>query len=496
MKLARRLVLYLMVVVVSLLTLDAYLTVRRELREFEDSLRRESRLLGIVMASQVADVWRRDGIAEVHRLIEDTNRVERLVRVRWVWLDAERDDASAPRLSPGRFSPLAAAEAKHLRGKGRSGGEYLYTYVPIPVGSGRPAALELAASLAPMHAYARNTWIRNGVLIGVVLVVCSSLVFWLGATMVGRPIKELVLQARKIAAGDLTDGKEVTTSSGDEIGEMADELNEMFGQLRKSQRRLQQETERRVEALEQLHHADRLATIGKLSCGLAHELGTPLNVIAGRARMLMAPEVPPEKSVEYARTIRSQSERMTGIIQDLLTFSRRRRPEKSIVDLEKTVCRVVTLLRPEAHARGVTLRLGEQPDAAAWVLADADQIQQVLTNLIMNGLQAVSRGGTVEVGLSRGRAAPPDALPADARDVFRLSVRDDGPGISPQDLDHIFDPFFTTKKAGEGTGLGLSVAHDIVREHEGWFSVQSEPGTGSCFSIHLPAREGPCTDAS
>jgi signal transduction histidine kinase len=117
---------------------------------------------------------------------------------------------------------------------------------------------------------------------------------------------------------------------------------------------------------------------------------------------------------------------------------------------------------------------------------DGGQVQQVLTNLVMNGLQAMKRPGTVRVRAAEVRATPPASEGGDEADYVRLDVEDEGDGIAPDVLPHVFEPFFTTKDVGEGTGLGLSVSYGLVRDHGGWIGVRSEPGRGSCFSIYLP----------
>ena len=121
---------------------------------------------------------------------------------------------------------------------------------------------------------------------------------------------------------------------------------------------------------------------------------------------------------------------------------------------------------------------------------DAGQLQQALTNLIVNGMQAMKQGGVLRVRLGRERALPPADLGGPEAEWVRLDVRDEGEGIAPEVLPHVFEPFFTTKDVGEGTGLGLSVSYGLIRDHGGWISVSSEPGRGSCFSIFLPGEAG------
>jgi signal transduction histidine kinase len=230
-------------------------------------------------------------------------------------------------------------------------------------------------------------------------------------------------------------------------------------------------------------------TVGKLASGIAHELGTPLNVVAGRARMIMEPDVTPEEVQNNARIVVEQSERMTRIIRQLLDFARRRGPQKAPCNLAQVARQTVSLLRPLAEKRGVQAAV-LAPDDLADVEADGSQIQQVLTNLVVNAVHAMDKGGTVTVTLTDEDATPPPDHGGVRARWLRVDVADSGKGIAPEHLSHIFEPFFTTKDVGEGTGLGLSVAYGMVREHGGWIAVRSQLGQGSTFSVYLP-RGGP-----
>jgi signal transduction histidine kinase len=179
---------------------------------------------------------------------------------------------------------------------------------------------------------------------------------------------------------------------------------------------------------------------------------------------------------------------MTRIIRQLLDYARRGPPEKDRQDLRRLAAQVLTLLETLAAKRGVMLRL--QCDLAQVpVIADQTQIQQALTNLVVNAIQASRSGGTVDVTVraaSLKRPPPSSRNAAATGDFFEVSVQDHGEGMPPELLARVFEPFFTTKPVGESTGLGLSVANDIVEEHGGWITAESEPAQGSRFSLFLP----------
>jgi signal transduction histidine kinase len=202
--------------------------------------------------------------------------------------------------------------------------------------------------------------------------------------------------------------------------------------------------------------------------------------------MICTGELKEDEITEYSRIIGEQAERVTRIIRNLLDYARRRPPDRSLQDLEQIVSRVIEMLSSTARKAKVRLDLaktGQIPQIAV----DPMQIQQVLTNLIMNGIQAMPSGGRLVVVLAVEKTRRPDT---EQRDKLYLAirVRDEGEGIKKEDIKHLFEPFFTTKEIGKGTGLGLSIAFGIVEEHGGWIDVESEPGQGACFKIFLPVE--------
>ncbi len=231
---------------------------------------------------------------------------------------------------------------------------------------------------------------------------------------------------------------------------------------------------RRV-AVEQLRHAERLNVIGTLAAGVAHELGTPLNVIAGCAEFLDE-EAPDETVHRRTRMILDQVGKVSSIIRRLLDFGHRDTPARSRISLAEIAESATEMLRSTAGKHGATISL--EIASPANVSGNAAELEQVVSNLILNGLQAMDDGGTVRV---RVGTFSRDTLP-----MASISVEDSGRGIPADVVPRIFDPFFTTKGIGEGTGLGLSVSYGIVRDHGGSIDVSSVPGHGSRFVVLLP----------
>jgi len=236
----------------------------------------------------------------------------------------------------------------------------------------------------------------------------------------------------------------------------------------------------RQSAIEQLRHAERLNVVGKLAAGVAHELGTPLNVIATTAELVDADHGRSDMVHASCRVIIDQSERMATIIRQLLDFGRRGGSDRSTIDLGALVQSTVALLRPLARKRRVELSLA-LPKSPVRASVNGLEIGQVLSNLVLNAVQAMPNGGrsVIELRLERERGV----------EIAVLSVSDEGTGIRPEDVPKVFDPFFTTKDVGDGTGLGLSVTYGIVADHGGRVNVETDWGHGSVFTVVLPTRD-------
>ncbi|MBA3538229.1 MAG: PAS domain-containing protein [Deltaproteobacteria bacterium] len=229
-------------------------------------------------------------------------------------------------------------------------------------------------------------------------------------------------------------------------------------------------TLRRIE--EQLLHSEKLVTAGQLAAGIAHEIGTPLNVARGRAELLLARDEPADAANH--RIIIEQIDLVVRLIQQLLDYVRPASSEIALVDVGSIMGNVAGLLSPEAGKRTIELRV--EPPGRLELRVDPDQIQQILVNLVINAIDACDPQGRVDLRAS----AREDAI------VFEVS--DDGQGIPHELQPQIFDPFFTTKKRGQGTGLGLWLVAQLVSAHAGTIEVESTPGSGTTIRVVWPTR--------
>jgi signal transduction histidine kinase len=483
MKLAAKLVSIIILGIIIILAVDGYISIRRDTEILEANMRRDAQLMGRSLRDLIADVWEKRGQKRALELIEHANKEEYLINIRWVDLDSSVKGPYSPNINRERLNMVMQGQEMSFKELPKVGVGYLYTYVPIKVGNKKLGALELSQSLSSLNEYTRRAVFRIFILTVFLMLSSIIIMFSLGFGMIGRPLNRLVEKIRRIGEGDLSAPLHIR--GRDEFSELATALNTMCEQLNDAQENVRKETAARIEAMEQLRHADRLKTIGGLASGIAHELGTPLNVVSGRADLIARGDLSNTELRGSAEIIKTQSERMTAIIRQLLNFARRDLPKKTIVDLRQIVLQTINLMSPHARKQNTMLYFAGE-DIPAMVKIDSGQIQQVLTNLIVNALHAMTHEGKVEVGIRQARAERKGNGDDSGKDYLCLYVLDEGIGIQEKDITHLFEPFFTTKDAGHGTGLGLSIAYGIIEEHGGWIDVKSTPGIGSCFSIYLP----------
>jgi len=317
----------------------------------------------------------------------------------------------------------------------------------------------------------------------VLFMLCTTLLTYIAAEVgVGRPIARLIQAMRESRSGTWTRVRQGNRT--DEVTALEAEFNRMQEELRHAHLHLQEEAERRQSLQQALQRADKLVTVGQLAAGLAHEIGSPLQVLRGRAAQLRDKPLEPARTVKVATILVEQTERIQRIVERLLNHARRHHPEHVAVDLGAAARGVLELVAVEARHRGVHMALEVDSDAPL-AAADRDGMQQVVLNLVRNALAACGENAEVSLRVSRGpRLTAASGVEANS---VRLTVNDTGEGISTDAMGHLFESFYTTRSDEGGTGLGLAVVKFIVEEHGGHIHVQSQPGAGTRFEVDVPA---------
>jgi two-component system NtrC family sensor kinase len=319
--------------------------------------------------------------------------------------------------------------------------------------------------------------------------VLTAMLHALSRDLVLSPVEGILATMRRAAAGDLSARAPIRRR--DEIGAVADGLNSMLErvsdfnaalqrevqrateELRESNRQLGESAQRLFAARRDLARSEQLAVAGQMAAEVAHQIGTPLNLISGYVQMMQADLSDDSSPAMRLRMVQEQIRKVTTIVQGLLDQARRPRLNKTEVDAGELVGGACELARPSLAAAGIALRTAVAPGRLL-LEVDAGQIEQVLLNLITNSIDAMPEGGDllVTAGLGGGHV--------------EIAVTDSGAGIDAQHVSRVFDPLFTTKPRGKGTGLGLTIARDVVTAHGGTITVSSRPGEGTEVKVRLP----------
>jgi len=359
-------------------------------------------------------------------------------------------------------------------------GEHRFTRVAPLTGRGnvvigRLAVIQDWADLQQARSNAR--W--RAAQLGLTLALALSAVLWLFAYgLVVKPLSRLAGAVEAIARGRMGPQTRVHLPQRDEIGSLARALNQMQDQIESATESLRAEHDERLKAERSLHLSERLAAIGQLAAGVAHDIGTALNVVQGRAQLLLEEKGLGAAQRRQLETIVGQCERISQTVRRLLGFARTTESEPRSNDMGDIVRDTLELLAPKLKPFQVRTTLPEQPVEA---VVDRKRIEELLVNLVMNAVQAMGTSGQLEIAL-----ASPVRSPRVQGDFALLTVADTGPGIPEEHRRHIFEPFFTTKEVGVGSGLGLAIAYKVVTDHGGSIEVESEVGNGSRFLVYLP----------
>lgn len=454
------------------------LSLRREqlLRE----LTFEERSLAAVLRHSLEDALEQHDIEEIRDLVERLSTPERIYGLAVHERGGTRVAMSESLLKSATTDSRAAVDEALHDGRERElrvragDRDFLVHVLPLRARGDRVQGVaEVWRDLSYIDDYLRQSAVR---IVLLMLVLGASITVAVVVTTrraITGPARELIAAMREVAAGNLrTRVAEGRQRPRGELGDIARAFDRLAEGLEQAKAALDQGARDREELAARLRQSERLATLGQVVAEVAHELGTPLNVISGRAEQLAREVEAQPHALAAARTVSDQARRITKILERLLHVARERMPAFEDVRVVSILRETCGFLAPEAARAGITLHVAGDEKVVA--RADADLLQQVFVNLVRNAIHAGRRGGNVRLEARRENG------------LVVLDVIDDGPGVAADMVPRLFDPFATSKPAGRGTGLGLAISRSILQQLGGSLRlVETPPGTGAIFRATL-----------
>lgn len=361
---------------------------------------------------------------------------------------------------------------------------YITSYSPISDITGNVIGILYVGILEQPYRDLKKEVIRTFLTITFIGVILVILISYYIAGSITKPLQNIVSVTRKVANGDMS--HEVKVNPRDEMGYLATSFNKMIGRLKNAReelekwgRMLEQKVEERTKELQsaqdQILRSERLAALGRLAAGVAHEMNNPLTGILLFTQSLLKRTKDDPTIQEDLKVIEQEIIRCSRIVRSLLDFSRETKPKKVLTQINQVIESTLSLVENQADFHDICIMKELNPSIPTIPL-DANQMQQVLMNIIINSADAMPGGGTLTIKSSLS-----------SQDNFvEVKIADTGCGISKEVIDRIYDPFFTTKERKKGTGLGLAVSYGIIEKHQGFILVESEEGKGTTFTIRLP----------
>ena len=361
---------------------------------------------------------------------------------------------------------------------------YVSAYEPIRDPHGVPVGMLQVGLREDLHAGIRNRVISSFFAIAAIGFALVIAITYRITHALTRPVREMVEATQRIAGGRFD--RPVAVDAGGELGLLAESINRMQGSLQRQRGELEeaaQTLEAKVRARSdelgrmqvRMAQSERLASIGVLAAGVAHEVNNPLGTILALTELTIEDLPTGHPCRADLQEVAAQARRCGDIVRHLLEFSRQHEASPQPVDVGELLAKTLGLLERQASFQNVRVERRLAADLPP-VVADPLQLQQVFVNILVNAVQAMDERGTLTLGSGRDRAT----------DEVVLTFTDTGCGIPAEQIGHVFDPFFTTKESGEGTGLGLAIAYGIVSRYGGSIAVESQPGAGTTFTIRLP----------
>lgn len=359
---------------------------------------------------------------------------------------------------------------------------YITAYEPIKNINNKIIGILYVGMLEKPYLDITNRVMRTFIIIAFLCIVLLLVILYFSTTRIINPLQKMVVATQKISAGDLTHKVEV--SSKDEIGYLADSFNQMTADLEVAnekliewgktlEKRVEERTKELREMQDYLIQSEKLASLGKMSAGVAHEINNPLTSILINTHLMLEKLEKNHAFHEYLSLIADETTRCTNIVKGLLEFSRQSLPQKAYTDINEIINHTLQLLENQTSFQNISITKKLNQNLPQ-IRVDKDKVEQVFWNLMINASETMPSGGTLNIS---------SQFSTDKK-YIEIEFIDTGKGIPKVNINKLFDPFFTTKSSG--TGLGLAVTYGIIEQHQGKIEVKSELDQGSVFTISLP----------
>jgi two-component system NtrC family sensor kinase len=364
---------------------------------------------------------------------------------------------------------------------------YITAYEPIKNINNKIIGILYVGMLEKPYIDTTDRVMLTFIIIAVLCVVLLLVILYFSTTRITNPLQKIVVATQKISAGDLT--HEVEVSSKDEIGYLAASFNQMTADLKAAneklvewgktlEKKVEERTRELTEMQAHLIQSEKLASLGKLAAGIAHEINNPLGGILIYSHLLLEDLDENSPHYENLKKIVKETSRCKDIVKGLLEFARPKEPEMSLIDINDTVERSLSIMEGQALFQNIKIKKSFASELPK-IVADSAQLQQVFMNIILNAAEAMDGNGILRLSTSLNGGGA----------LIEVKFSDTGHGIKEEDKKRLFEPFFSTKEVGKGTGLGLAISYSIIQKHKGKIEVQSELEKGSTFIVKLPVTK-------
>lgn len=472
------LLLFLVVPLIMVLALSGYYTLQRLEDQVEKRLQEDIELIARAIRGPLEYALEHGSTGSLAQTLSSAFRIGRVYGA-YVYDDQGRKIAtSGPREPMVRSRHLVElAAGQRTGGYQESGDKQVYSYfVPLADSVGRNAGLlQLTREGTDIRQYIAEVRLQALVLLLLLSLLLLSIVIYGHHRIIGHNLKSLTHSMARIKEGER--GHRALSSGPQEVRNLAEGMNAMLDSIAHSEREIENQRQEQIHLERQLQQSQKMAAIGQLAAGVAHELGTPLSVVSGKAQRMLRQTKLPQEIAEVFGEIRDAVQRMEHIVRQLLDFGRGNRLRLRRMSLGDIAECAAGQVREEARQKSIDLQL-DGPQPAPVLAVDAVRLEQALINLLRNAVQATGIHGQIRLGW----------FSADG--MVGFEVADDGPGIPEELRCRLFEPFFTTKAVGEGTGLGLAVAQAAAGDHDGRLEVGDSELGGARFTMIFKAPEG------